>query len=358
MKVAIVHDFLLRLGGAERVVLELKNIFPQAPIYTLLYNKQKMKAWFNPADIQTSWLQKIPKPLRIKHKYLLRMMPLAIESFDLSDYDLVISSSTAFAKGIVTRTQTRHICYCHSPAGFLWDKTHSYLEEQGLGWFRRQLASHAIHRLRLWDKSSAKRVDKFIANSQTTQKRISKFYRRQSTVIYPPIPLWQPAAQDVPQEDYFLIVSQLTKYKNIDIAIEAFNKLGLPLYIVGEGPQRKELEKLAGPTIKFLGFLSDGEVAAYMKNCLGFVFAGEDDFGIAPVQAMKFGKPVLALRAGGAMETVAEGVSGEFFDDPVPEVLADGVRRILDKQYDKKQIIDSVSHFSDQQFKKDFLAII
>lgn len=365
MEVAIVHDLLLRYGGAERVVLALKEIYPEAPIYALLYDEKKMAPWFGDLEVRTSWLQKIPYFLRKNHRYLLPLMPLAVESFDLRDFDLVISSSTAFAKGVVCRLRTNHVCYCHSPARFLWDSTHSYLESQGLGWLRRQLARQAVHKLRLWDKASAKRVDFFVANSKTTQQRIKKYYRQQSTVIYPPVPeleITETAAKNFQPEfaDYFLIVSQLAKHKNIDVAIEAFNKLELPLAIVGEGPEKKNLEKISGPTIHFQGFLPDSEVALWLKNCRAFIFPGEDDFGMAPVQALKFGRPVLALRSGGAQETVREGINGEFFDAPLPEILADGVRRLLDNcfKYNQEEIKASAQSFGKKIFQENWANFI
>ena len=360
MKVAIVHDLLLRLGGAERVVLALRQIFPQAPIYTLLYDRQKMAPWFDNLDVRTSWLQKIPAAWRRNHKYLLSLMPLAIEGFDLGDFDLVISSSTAFAKGVITRAGTKHLCYCHGPARFLWEGSLIYLQNQELGWCRRQLARRAVHKLRLWDRSSARRVDHFVANSQTTQARLQKYYRRQAEVIYPPVPDWSVSANFLrpPQKDYFLIVAQLARHKNIDLAVEAFNKLELPLVIIGEGPEKKRLQKIAKPNIQFLGFLPDQIVAGYLQNARAFIFPGEDDLGIAPVQAMRAGKPVLALRAGGATETVLEGVAGEFFDDPVPEVLADGVRRLLEKKYDPDTIKASVGRFSVAKFEREMKNLV
>ncbi len=364
MRVAIVHDMLIRLGGAERVVLALKEMYPEAPIYTLLYDK-KLDPWFGGFDVRASWLQKLPPFLRARQKYLLKLMPLAVESFNLRDFDLVISSSTAFAKGIITRANTKHVCYCHSPAGFLWDATFSYLQSQNLGWLKKQAAMRAIHKLRIWDKSSSKRVDYFIANSEATRQKIAKYYRRESQIIYPPIPdlgleeeKEGKSKPETKKADYFLVFSQLAKHKRIEVAVEAFNKLELPLVVIGDGPERKALQKMAGSNIKFLGFLPDGQAARYLQNCRAFIFSGEDDFGIAPVQAMKFGKPVLALRAGGALETVREGVSGEFFDYPLPEIMADGVRRLLDKQYDENIIKKTVERFSQENFKRDVGSLI
>ena len=329
LRVALVHDYLIRSGGAERVLFELHKLFPQAPIYTLLHNEEKMSGMFDGAEIKTSFLQKLPKFLKKRHKYLLPLLPLAAENFDLRDYDLVLSSSSAFAKAVITRPDTLHICYCHAPSRFLWDWSHEYLKEQDAGLIRKIFAIFLVHYLRVWDRSSAKRVDYFIANSKATQRKINKYYRTNAFVIYPCVDY--PSLEEfkkIEDGNYFLIVSQLTPYKRVDVAVEAFNKLKLPLVVIGDGPEKEYLKNIAGSNVKIIGWVDEEEKKQYLKNCAAFIFAGEDDFGIAPVEAMGWGKPVLALRIGGALETVLEGVTGEFFDASVPEVLADGVRRL------------------------------
>jgi glycosyltransferase involved in cell wall biosynthesis len=408
MRVALVHDYLIRFGGAERVVLALRKIFPQAPIYTLLYDQEKMEKYFQDAEIRASFLQKIPF-LKNHHRLLAPLMPSAIESLDLREFDLVISSSSAFAKGLVLRPKTIHICYCHSPTRFLWDCTYEYRSR--LSGLRKIL----FHYLRMWDRAAANRVDYFIANSKTTAQRIKKYYGRQAKIIYPPVSMkvrrvpfgnvnfpqqgWltretsslsaqpqffekklglgetMPAhSTSVPEgtlpnlqestinkstvlssKEYFLIVSQLTPYKRIDLAIKAFNKLELPLIIIGEGRDKKRLQKIAGQNIKFLGWQPDEIVREYYQNCLAFIFPGEDDFGIAPVEAMSFGKPVLAYRKGGATETILEGITGEFFDDPAPEALADGIRRLINnlKNYSPLVISKRAEKFSEERFEKE-----
>ncbi len=352
MKVALVHDYLIRFGGAERVFLNLANIFDQADIFTLLYDREKMGQYFINRNIQTSFLQKFPYALK-KHRWYAPLMPAAAESLDLREYDLVISSSSAFIKGLILRPKAIHICYCHNPARFLWDYAGEY--DAGPPFIKRLL----FHYLRIWDRAAANRVDYFIANSKATAARINKFYRREAKVIYPPAVSanrligknhYQPA------EDYFLIVSQLSPYKGIDLAIDAFNKLELPLVIIGEGRDRKRLRKMAGPTVKLLGWQTDQKVAQYFQNCRAFIFPGEDDFGIAPVEAMSYGKPVLAYRRGGATETVIEGVTGEFFDDLAVESLSDGIRRILLKlekaEYSPLVISKRAESFSREKFEK------
>jgi len=363
LKVALVHDYLVRFGGAERVVLALRKIFPKAPIYTLLYDEKKMGGFFKGAEIRTSFLQKFPKFLKKRYQVLAPLMPSAIESLDLREFDLVISSCSDFSKGLVLRPKTVHICYCHSPTRFLWDYTYQFQSR-----FPR-LRKILFHYLRLWDRAAANRVDYFIANSKTTALRIKKYYGQESRVIYPPVQsirIGQAAEKHLPRSlklglsDYFLIVSQLTPYKQIDLAIEAFNKLELPLVIIGEGKDKKRLEEMAKKNIRFLGFLPDEAVNQYYQNCLGFVFPGEDDFGIAPVEAMSFGKPVLAFRAGGAIETVLEGMTGEFFDEPAPEALADGVRRLLMNfnNYSSAFIHKRAEKFSEERFEKEIVEFI
>jgi len=333
----------------------LKEIFPKADIYTLIYDSKKMSKYFQDTKINTSFLQKFPFSRKI-YRFLVPLMPATVESLDLRDYDLVISSSSAFIKGLVLRPKTIHICYCHNPARFLWDYAPEY--NKGASIFRKIL----LHYLRMWDRSAANRVDYFIANSKITAQRIGKYYNRESRVIYPPVEIdrtnpgmgnFSPVI-DLDKE-YFLIVSQLTPYKKIDLAIDAFNKLELPLVIIGQGRDRKRLEKMVRPNIKFLGWQSDGVVEEYLKNCTAFIFSGEDDFGIAPVEAMLYGKPVLAYRKGGVTETVIESVTGEFFDDLSPEALADGIRRLKMNlaSYSPLVIKKRAEKFSKENFEKN-----
>jgi len=293
-------------------------------------------------------------------------MPTIPETFDLREFDLVISSSSSFAKGVVVRPKTTHVSYCHNPARFLWDYSAEYLSQQGLGFCRRVLVDNIFSYLRIWDRSASKRVDYFVANSKATAGRIKKYYDRDSKIIYPPVRLandkWHLAGgQNMAKEGkYFLIVSQLTPYKKVDVAVEAFNKLGLSLVIIGEGPQKEYLRGLAKENISILGWRSDEEIAEYYKNCYAFIFSGEDDFGITPVEAMSFGKPVLALRAGGAEETVLPGMTGEFFEAPTPEVLADGVRRLQENyaNYSPLVIRKWSEKFSVERFQREFMEFV
>ncbi len=359
MKIAIVHDFLNQFGGAERVVKALHEIFPEAPIYTLLYDKEKMAGEFKDAKIITSDLQKKPKFIRKRAKLLLPFFPVAIEQFDLSEYDLVISSSNAWAKSILTKPETKHICYCNSPMRFAWDWYHNYLGEQKMSKFKRAIIYPLMSYLRVWDYSSASRVDKWLANSKHVQKRIKKYYRADSQVVYPPVDVER---FEVKKDNagYFLVVSRLSPYKKIDLAVKAFNKLGLHLVVIGEGQQKKELEKMAEHNIEFLGFKSDEVTKEYYENCRGFIFCGEEDFGITPVEAMACGKPVVAFRKGGCLETVVEGVTGEFFDEETPDSLMETVEKLIkkEKQYDSQEIRQQAEKFSVERFKENVLRLV
>lgn len=364
IKVALVHDFLTQYGGAERVLEVLCEMFPEAPIYTLLYDKEKIRGKFADKIIIPSFLQKFPKFLRKRYKYLLPLMPTAPETFDLRDFDLVISSSGAWSKGIVTRLNTVHISYIHSPMRFVWDSNEEYLKEQGKCAYINIFSRIIMNYIRTWDKVAADRPDYLIANSKYTQARIKKYYGRESMVIYPPVVIRGETSNELAVSprigEYFLIVSRLSPYKKISAVIESFNKLELPLVVIGEGQQEKYLKKIAGKNIKFLGWQSDDNIKEYYQNARAFVFAGVDDFGIAPVEAMFYGIPVLAIRAGGAREIVLEGKTGEFFDAPTPEVIADGVRRLMEneKNYDKQAIINRANEFNKERFKKELIDYI
>jgi len=377
-KIALVHDWLLGLGGAERTLKVLHEMFPSAPIYTFFYNK-KFTDWFLPkAQIHPSFIQKIHKLKTINHKLFLPLLPIAAESFDLSGYDLVISSSIAFSKGLILKPKTKHICYCYSPTRFLWDWHNEYLKRfdpesakksnLGLsGWGVKILQ----HFLRIWDRQAANRVDQFVAISKTVQQRIKKYYGRDSAVIYPPFKRF-----DLPRfnlespkrlnleiiSNYFLIVSRLFPHKNIDIAIKAFNKLELPLVIVGSGPEYRKLKKLIEnkSMITLVGEVPDEELVSYYANAKAFIMPQEEDFGLTPLEAMQFGKPVLALRQGGALEYVLEKINGEFFDDPHPAVLADGIRRLNEnyKNYSPLVIKKTAERFSRSRFEEDIRKVI
>ncbi|HBI34407.1 MAG TPA: glycosyl transferase [Candidatus Moranbacteria bacterium] len=364
LKVAIVHDFLVQWGGAERVLKELSDMYPEAPIFTLLYDKEKMKGLLDERDIRPSYLQKFPTFLKKRYRFLLPFFPVIPETFDLREYDLVISSSSAWSKGIVTKLDTVHIAYLHSPMRFVWDYNERYVKEtehRKMNFLTRIVFNY----LRVWDRLAADRPDFLIANSVYTQKRIEKYYRRESSVIYPPVNMehgaWsiehEPNTEyQIPDTKYFLVVSRLSPYKKVDLVVEAFNKLGLPLVVIGAGEQEKYLRKIAKENVHILGWQEDSVVSQYYQNAEAFIFPTEDDFGIAPVEAMLAGVPVIAYRKGGAQETVQEGITGEFFDAQTTEVLADGVRRFLDNKdkYDKDLIKKRAQEFSRERFRREF----
>lgn len=332
MEVALVHDFLIRLGGAERVLEALCELFPKAPIYTLLYDESAVGGVFPKEKIITSRLQRLPGFMRKKHKYLLPLMPAAVEEWDFSRFDLVISSNSAFAHGILTPEKTRHLCYFHSPMRFAWDWTHEYRREQRLDPLRRLALARALKKIRMWDAAAADRPDRAVANSRNVARRIRKYYRRDAEVIYPPVDVARFKISKT-QEDFFLIISTLTPYKRIDLAVELFNRIRRRLVIIGSGPQESYLRAIAGSTVDFLGRKDDAAATEYLKNCRALIFPGEEDFGITPVEAMACGKPVLAYGAGGVTESVVAGVTGEFFSEPAVAAMEQGLARLMQGEY-------------------------
>ena len=365
MKIALVHDWIKDISGAERVLIELHEMYPHAPIYTLFYDPKFASQILPDAEIRSSFLQKFPFILR-HYSWYAWLMPAAIESLDLSGFDTIISSSAIFSKGLVLRPQIRHICYCYSPTRMLWDLS----SKTKFSFFK--------HFFRFWDKSSATRPTEFIAISQTVADRIKKYYRRDSQVVYPGgSNLTHADARQKPtdfcamspatrlrnvglESDYYLIVSRLYPHKNIDVAIQAFNKLEYPLVIIGDGPGRKKLQRLASSNVTFLGHQSDEVVSAHYAACRAFIMPQEEDFGLTPIEAMSYGKPIVALRRGGATETIVEGITGEFFDDPIPEALADALRRLNDNypKYNPTTIRAHAAKFSSEIFRTKLKTLI
>lgn len=356
MKLALVHDWLKEIGGAERVLIELHHIFPEAPIYVLFYDKKFIQERLPGAEIHASFLQKIPFITKVYPAFGW-LMPAAVESFDLSEFDRVLSSSVTFSKGLVLKPATKHLCYCYSPTRYLWDWQSEYSKHKS--WLTKLFQ----HSLRLWDRLAADRVDEFIAISKTVQDRIKKYYRRESIVIYPPMRNFQFSISNSQlnhANNYYLIVSRLHPHKNVEIAIQAFNKLGYPLIIVGDGPAAHKLRSKAGKNITFLGHLPDDQIASWYSRCRAFIMPQEEDFGLTAVEAMIFGKPVVALRRGGAIETIQEGKTGEFFDDSIPEALADAIRRMNENygSYSPEYIQAQAEKYSSERFKQEIYARI
>jgi glycosyltransferase involved in cell wall biosynthesis len=321
MKTALVHDDLVQAGGAERVAAALHRLFPEAPFYTSLYTPKNTLSYFRQIDVRTSFLQHTPFASRRMHKLALPWFPLAFEQFDFTGYDLVLSSASRFAKGVITPPETCHISYCYTPPRFAW-RPQDYLAQSRAARLCAPLTRRLMCDLRLWDLASATRVDAFLANSHYVAQRIRKFYRRDSVVIPPPVETHRfcPAPRDE-VGSHFLIVSRLVDYKRIDLAISACNRLGANLHIIGSGPALKSLQKMAGPTVRFLGRLPDREVADAYARCRALIFPGEEDFGLTPLECMASGRPVAAYGVGGALETVVEGTTGVFFREPSADAL-------------------------------------
>ena len=357
-KIAIVHDFLLYPGGAEKVLHDLTRIFPDAPVYTLLYDKERMGDFLSDREIRTSFLQRWPRWMRKKHRYLLPFFGTAVESFDLRDFDLIISSSGAWSKGIVTRLDTKHVAYVHSPMRYVWDENEHYLKkntDMKSTFCTRYLLSY----LRLWDHQAAQRPDALIANSQYTKKRIAKYYRRDARVIYPSVEVDR-ANGEKEKKDHFVVVSRLSRYKNVSLAVEVCNKLQLPLTVIGEGEEYDHLKKIAEDTITFKGWVSEEEKIKEIISARALLFPSEDDFGIVPIEALCVGTPVIALSRGGARETIENGVTGELFVAPTVEMMADALRRFLEneKMYNENEIKRSVKKYSFDNFQKQIAATV
>lgn len=324
-KIAIVHDYLNQRGGAERVVAVLHRMFPDAPVYTSIVDYDNLWPEMKGADIRPTWMQRLPGITKHFKKYLM-LYPKAIESIKLDGYDIVLSSSSAFAKGAKKAPGALHICYCYTPMRFAWDYAR-YVEREGFGTVTRSALPLLVDRLKAWDIETKDRPDHYVAISSVVKKRIADFYGREASVIFPPVEVSRFSISPSPQ-GYYLIVSRLNPYKKIELAVEAFNRLGLPLKVIGDGPYAGELKRLAKPNIEFLGRLDDVETAGYYSNCRALVFPGEEDFGITPLEANAAGRPVIAYKSGGALDTVVDGVTGVFFDDWDPEALIEAIRRV------------------------------
>lgn len=356
MKVALVYDRVNKWGGAERVLLALHKIFPKAPLYTSVHNKETAK-WADVFDVRTSPLQLFP--LARKYNELMALlMPASFESFSFDEYDLVISVTSEAAKGIITKPGTLHICYCLTPIRYLWSGYEEYFRNSLI----RHLSRPAVSYLKKWDVLASKRPDYFIAISTEVSKRIEKYYGQKSKVIFPPLMIKKPE-KIKPQrpaqgkkENYFLLVSRLSRfsyYKKVDLVIDAFNKTGLPLKIIGTGPLLEELKSKSRPNIEFLGELTDSNLAYYYENCKALIFPGAEDFGLTMAEAAFFGKPVIAYKKGGALDIIKEGITGEFFTKQTPESLIHALKSFDEKRYNKAEIVKSSDRFSFENFKKE-----
>jgi glycosyltransferase involved in cell wall biosynthesis len=350
MKVALVYDRLNKWGGAERVLLALHKLFPKAPLYTSVYDRKKAP-WADVFEVRTSFLQNFP--FSTHHELFAPLMPLAFESFNFDEFDLVISVTSEAAKGIITKPRTKHICYCLTPTRYLWSGYDEYFKNP----LFRLIATPLTLYLKFWDKIAATRPDEYIAISKEVQGRIKKYYGRESEVIYPSFSFEAFIGSNLAltQNPYYLIVSRLVPYKKIDLAIKAFNKLKLPLKIIGTGVEMNRLKAISGSTIEFLGYLTDKELVGYYRDCRALVFPGIEDFGLTILEAQSFGKPVIAFKAGGALETITEGKTGIFFDESNAESLIKAVNQLGNLTINPEDCINKAREFSFEQFNKNFM---
>lgn len=352
-KSAVIHDWLVGVAGGERVLESILELFP-SPIYTLIQHKQKLKGTpFESYEIYSSFIQKLPFAKRAFRHYL-PLFPLAIQQFDLREYSLIISSSHAVAKGIRKLPHQLHICYCHTPMRYAWDLREEYLSS--ISWSKRLLARPTLDYLQKWDLKSENRVDHFIANSHYVANRIKRIYGRHATVIYPPVSTHL-FNLDCKREDYYLTCSRLVPYKRVDLIVKAFSALpDRRLIVVGDGPEMKKIRDMAKANVELLGQLPDHEMRMLMQRAKGFIFAAEEDFGIAPVEAQAAGIPVIAYGRGGSLETVLNGETGIFFDSQTPEVLCKTIWEFEQMQFDPAIIKAHAEKFSKTRFLNEFQA--
>lgn len=353
LKVALVHDWLVGRGGGERVLYDIHTLFPDAPIYTLVYDQDKAPEWCKECDIRTTYIQKWPGA-KSHHKLLLSFMPKAWEALDLTEYDLVISCCASCCKGVITRPDALHVCYSFSPTRYVWDLYYDYLENTNA--IKRFFMKRMIHKVRLWDFQAAQRVDHFAADSNFVGSRIKKYYRRDFTTIYPGTRINEYPITEMP-DDYYLVVARFVRYKRVDLAIEACNQLKKKLVVIGSGGEEEErLKKLAGDTVEFLGRVSDEEMERYYSRAKALLFPGIEDYGITPVEAMSAGVPVLAFGKGGALETVQDGKTGLYFHDQTVSGLVHCIEEFERNgvAYSRQQIHDYSLNFSDEIFKGNF----
>lgn len=350
MKVAIIHDWLVSMGGSERCLEAFCQLFPDATIYTLVYDPRKITSeHINRMHIVASFIQDLPLA-RTKYRNYLPLFPAAIERFDLKGYDLVLSLSHCVAKGVVTYPETVHVCYCCTPMRYAWDFYPQYFNSENLSWPALKVAPYFMDYLRRWDVVSSERVDYYIAVSDYIKEKINRYYHREAEVVYPPVNT-DFYLSDGRCDDYFLIVSRLVPHKRIDIAIKAFNELKLPLFIIGEGPKLKKLVEIAGPNIRFLGMQPDEEVAKYYARCKALVLPSEEDFGITALETQSCGRPVIAYGKGGVLETVIRDKTGIFFHEQTREAVIDAIRNFKPEKFDPAVIRQNSLRFNSDRFR-------
>jgi glycosyltransferase involved in cell wall biosynthesis len=349
MRICIIHDYLTHMGGGERVLEALAEAFPSAPIYTLVYDPTQVRVSFDPSRIRTSFLQKFPGARRSHRYFPLALMPFAIEQFDVSQYDVVISNAHSFGKGVLLSPRTLHISYCMTPIRYAWDDSHRYVREFSGSRLFQRFAPPAISYIRLWDYMASNRVDKYITLSNYVAKRIKKYYNHSSRVIYPPVDIdrFSPSEQ---AGEYYLVVSRLVPYKRVELAILAAEALGKKLKVAGVGPELEGLKRIAGPHTEFLGFVPDAELPELYRKAKALLFPQEEDFGITPLEAAASGVPTIAYGAGGALETIVDGTTGLFFTEQATWSLMQAMQRFEGRAWDKQAIYEHAKQFSRPRF--------
>jgi glycosyltransferase involved in cell wall biosynthesis len=355
MKIALVHDYLFQSGGAERVIAALHRLFPAAPIYTTIAEPGVVNSLLPDAEIRTSWMQRLPG-LRRHHRKYFMLYPSAIERLDLSEFDLVVSNSSAYGKGVRTRPDACHVCYCHTPMRFAWNFD-GYAAQEEWGRLTRLALRPLVEWVRRWDLRTANQPSGYIANSSNIAGRIRRCYGLSSQVVHPPVEVSR-FTPTTAVGDFHLVVSRLVAYKRIDLAIEAFNQLQRPLVIIGDGPARQHLERIAGRTIRFLGRCDDAVVADHYARCRALIFPGEEDFGLTPLEANASGRPVVAYAAGGALDTVVPGTSGVFFREQTPAALAAAVHECDLIPWDQQQLRRHAERFREERFRERMMGAI
>ena len=351
LKVAIVHDWIVSLGGAERVVESVLRLFPQADLYTSVYDPRKVTL-FKDKDVHTTFLQHWPLA-KSKHQLFASVRPLAFESIDLKEYDLVISSSSAESKGVITGTETLHISYIHTPIRYYWSGYKEYFDNPGFGILNpiiRLVMPKMVKKLKIWDFAAAQRPDFMLANSNEVKSRIKKFYKREAQVINPPVDTERFRNKTTKKDDYYLVVSRLVPYKRVDLAIKACNKLQKRLIVAGKGPELKKLKSIAGNTIEFINNPSDKKITELYAKAKGFIFSAEEDFGITPVEAMAAGVPVICFGKGGATETVIDGQTGVYHESQTTQSVIRAIEVFEKTKFSTAEIIKRANEFSEEKF--------
>lgn len=350
MNIALIHDWITNVSGAEKVLLNLKELYPQADIYTSVYKSENAKI-FNKYQIHTTYLNNY-SIFKNKREALIPFAPLAFESLDLSKYELVISDTTFASKGVITKPDAVHLCYCHTPTRYLWEAN---IDKRASNGTFSCIRKNISHKLKIWDYAASQRPDYYLANSKTVQSRIFKYYRRKSEVIYPPVDIAKfKLLSNYSDKNYYLFVSRLIEYKRADVVVKAFNDNGLKLIVAGDGPLKRQLERKAQKNIKFVGRVSDSDLTNLYQSAKAFIFAAEEDFGIVPIEAMACGKPVIAYNKGGASETVIDGRTGVFFDRQEPDSINRALKKFENMSFDRKIIRSRAEEYTTQKFKDSF----